>query len=117
MRAEVSQIFPNTIDLEWDGVESALDPRDDWHWISVDIGPDDDGGADYFQALVATDRALGRAKRICRTDRVITVESLSESDVTKAISDIVMNIEGEAWQQIVDQLLPYMSWEYEGMER
>lgn len=116
MKAQLHDIAPND-HVNWASFAAhpSADPWDDYGWFSLTIGPHDDPGTNYFQVLVATPAAAGRARGKDRFFRGILVETFEPAVIEQTLRTYVESLRACHWQELVDQLRKVMCWEYEGM--
>ena len=116
MRAELRAITPNDF-ADWNAFVASdrPDPWDDFGWFTLSISGDGMEGADLFQVVVSTPRAVSRAKGNGGRFRGVIVDSFDPDTIARTLRDQVSSINGLAWSDIVDQLQQSMFWEYEGM--
>jgi hypothetical protein len=117
MKAELHWIQPNNRKCNWESFEadSSIDPWDDYGSFSLSIGPEGDPGSTYFQVLVSTPAAAGRARESKKFFRGILVESFERTVIENTLREFVQSRNGIDWQDLVDQLRTVMDWEYDGM--
>jgi hypothetical protein len=116
MKAELKDVSSNDI-FEWDAFKQyrPVDPLDDFGWFTLGIGIEGKEGADYFQVVVATPRAVGRVKRQHGSFPGFTVPLFDPEAIERALKDWVAQFSGPTWEHIVSQLRKSALWEYEGM--
>jgi hypothetical protein len=107
-------ISPNDYD-SWEAFCAAEHPEpwDEYAWFVLDIGLEDQPGTDLFQVLVATPKAVSRAKGKGRHRRVLVVESFEPAALDAALRSHVASVVAHTWDEIVERLRRNMYWEYE----
>lgn len=117
MKAQLRRIEHNDFFAGWDAfaAQPSSDPWNDFGWLTLTIGPEGDPGTNYFQLLVSTPAAAGRARGEDRYFRGILVEKFEAAVIERTVRQFVESLEGTDWPNLVDQLRPVMHWEYEGM--
>ncbi|MEM9789695.1 MAG: Imm8 family immunity protein [Planctomycetota bacterium] len=101
--------FDENSSLAWD------EPWNAHAWFQVDVGIEDQEGADYFQVLVATPLAFQRIKHELDDKRVLLVDEMTVPSILQGIHDLVEDATASTWQQTAINLSKHMHWEYEGM--
>jgi hypothetical protein len=117
MKAELRCIEHNDFFPGWESFAAApsTEPWDDYGWFTLTIGPEGDPGTNYFQVLVSTPAAAGRARDKDRYFRGILVDTFEPAVIEQTLRTYVESLHGVDWQDLVDQLRRVMLWEYEGM--
>jgi hypothetical protein len=114
LQAELRDISPN--DFEgWEAFAQAdhPEPWDEYGWFVLSIGLSGQEGTDLFQVLVATPRAVTRARGDDKDRRLLVVESFEPANLARALTDYVASVKAVTWDGIVEQLRHEMYWEYE----
>lgn len=117
MRAEVRHLASN-VHPDWQDFvdDPSPDPWDDYGWFHVTVGASDVDGGNDFQVCVATPKAIKRLRREAMGPGIV-VERFDAASVRAAIHERIATVEGDSWDEIVEQLRVFMRWEYEGMAR
>jgi hypothetical protein len=114
VRAEVkrwwSEDFP-------DGVTSPDDPEDCCVGIQADIGPVGTDGADTFEFIVCTPKALSRRldddPRPFWARGTLIVRTFSWHAAEAAMHQFVRSVSGSDWTEVSMKLNRFLGWEFE----
>ena len=99
-----------------DDIENWLPSGDEAinYWLQVDIGVEDEVGADYFQLRVAsTDALIGTAPTICRATMLGDKADYSFDKVSESLDTVVRSCGRETWEETAIVLSRHFLWQYE----
>lgn len=116
MKARIKRII--CADIENLDSWRPADPDDVAIPIEMEIGPDDDDGADLFQALVANKTGFRRYRQAVPGPVAcprLFVLRFDWPAVKQRIESIVEECSGPDWPSIVRQWRTYFLWEYDGV--
>jgi hypothetical protein len=85
-------------------------------WLTLSIGPDDAEGSHFFQVGICTTMWLAHQlsiKKILTLRHMMIVENFNIALITKTIGEIVDSSVRSSWDESVQVLCRYFSWEYE----
>jgi len=112
---EIKDYFASDIDDFWSWKPS--DPQDVYFALSLNIGPEDEDGADIFEVVIATPLGLvGKARtgsNIIADRAILIVASYDRKEVLEHLGSILSKCASESWVESSQKLQRYFHWEYE----
>lgn len=83
--------------------------------VQLEIGPDNESGADLFDVIVATPRGLAnvQAAPVISERALVVVDEFEWASVVATLEQIVQRCEAGTWPQCCERLMRYFRWEYE----
>ncbi len=93
--------------------EYPADPEDAFVSVQADIGVRGQDGADEFQFVVATPKALLKLGLPTWGKGLLIVERFDWRDIRKALDELLTRCSGMDWVQVSAKLNRELWWEYE----
>ena len=115
MRAQLKSIWSESIDVD---LQSFLPENSDNFWLqlTMQIGPCESIGSDYFNLQVCTPKALSDlllVEKFSLGRGLFIVKNFDYQLIINSIDEFVSSIERESWEEILKELVKYFSWEYD----
>lgn len=104
--------------IDWGGIteKPSFDPQNCSVRLWVDIGVDDEIGANQFDLQVVTPAFLSDCGNPTWGKGILVVPVFIWEDVEREIEKLVAGIPAKTWDDAVKMLVRFMHWEYEGVE-
>lgn len=96
--------------------QSDFDPKICSVRIAVDIGPELEGGVNFFYIQVVTYAYLTYSKKPTWGKHLLIVDLFCWEEIEQIIKDLVIGISSEDWAEFTRILTQYMEWEYDDMQ-
>ncbi|MES2474862.1 MAG: Imm8 family immunity protein [Verrucomicrobiota bacterium] len=104
--------------VDWGGIidQPAFDPKNCSVPLWVDVGIDDEEGANQFDLQVVTPTFLSSCEKSTWGQSLLVVPVFTWENVEREIEELIAGIPAKNWDDAVKMLTRFMHWEYEGME-
>lgn len=104
--------------VDWGGIigQSAFDPTNCSVRLWVDIGVEDEVGANQFDLQVVTPTFLNSCGKAIWGKSLLVVPVFTWENVEREIEELIAGVPAQNWEEAVKMLTRFMRWEYEGME-